>query len=377
MPRKKVRRYRDYTQLIDGNLYAVVNLRQPDGKYKKKYKKVETKTEALQWALSELDKHKKGTSYDSEITFENFADWYVKEFLHKPIYEKGLKVSGVKDFERLKNKVEKMKEFFGEKKMSDFTENDLRRWARTRRENDKILTATLNRDFALLRTMFKKGFRFRKILHVPEFEINLSAETERDRVMTFEEEKRILSFCVNEETLSIEKTNGKKYEMTIDAKREHLKAIIIIAVDSALRLNELFTLTWSDIDFEKETISVKAQNAKKQLARKTLITPRAKNELLKLFENSDQLPTSKVFAQKSPVRAFRTACDRAGIQDLTFHDLRHTAITRMVRAGIPHTEIMKMSGHTTMKTFMRYVNLIDTTIQNASNVMSKFLEENQ
>lgn len=375
MPRKpKTRRYRDYSEVIDGKLYAVVNLRQPSGKYKKKRKLVASKTEALQWALEELEKHKKGNKIDDALTFDDFADWYKREFLHKPIYEKGLKVSGVKDYERAKNKVDRFKEFFGELKMKDFTENDLRRWARFRRESDEVLTATLNRDFALMRTMFRRGFKSRMISFVPDFDINVAAETERDRVMTFDEEKRLLASCVAEETISVTKKNGRKYEMTIDAKREHLKPIIIVAVDTALRLNELFTLTWSDIDFDNDVISVKAQNAKKQIGRKTLITPRVKKELLKIYESSDK--SSRVFNQKSPVRAFRTACDRAGIDDLTFHDLRHTAITRMIRAGISHTEVMKMSGHKTMKTFLRYLNIHADAVQNAAQKLAEFLEKN-
>lgn len=371
MPRKKTRRYRDYSEIIDGKLYAVVNLRQPDGKYKKKRKQVESKTAALQWALEELEKHKKGSKYDDSWGFGDFADWYVEEFLHEPIYENGLKVSGVKDYERLKNKVEKMKDFFGEKKMSEFDENDLRRWAKFRR-TEEVLTATLNRDFALLRTMFRRAVMLKKLLTIPKFEINLAAEIERDRVMTPDEERRLLAACVAEETLSITKKNGRKYEMTIDAKREHLKPIIILAVDSALRLNELFTLTWGDVDFDNNIISVKAQNAKRQVSRKTIITPRAKEELLKMERGSDK---ALVFGQKSPVKAFNTACRRAKIKDLHFHDLRHTAITRMIRAGIPHTEVMKLSGHKTMKTFMRYLNIQPDALQNAAEKLAAFLEK--
>lgn len=374
MARKKVRRYRDYTQIIDGHLYAVVNLRQADGKYKKKYKKVDGPTQALQWALEELDKHKKGTSFDADLAFADFAEWYKQEFLRPPIYEHSLKVSGVKDYERLKNKVDKMKKFFGERKMSDFSENDLLRWQKHRRDKDEVLTTTLNRDFALLRAMFKKGLRFRRISSIPEFDINISAERERDRVLTFDEEKRLLAVCVAEETISVERKNGRKYEMKIEARREHLRPIIILAVDTALRLNELFTLTWADIDFGAEVISVKAQNAKKQIARKTLITPRARIELLALYEKSDKLPGSKVFKQKSPVRAFRTACARAAVLDLTFHDLRHTAITRMIRARIPHTEVMKMSGHRTLKTFLRYLNLVDSTVTANAVQLANYLD---
>ncbi|MGH9967341.1 MAG: hypothetical protein ACREBG_05855, partial [Pyrinomonadaceae bacterium] len=38
-------------------------------------------------------------------------------------------------------------------------------------------------------------------------------------------------------------------------------------------------------------------------------------------------------------------------------DCRHTAITRMIQAGIPATETMKISGHTQFVTFARYVNV--------------------
>jgi len=38
------------------------------------------------------------------------------------------------------------------------------------------------------------------------------------------------------------------------------------------------------------------------------------------------------------------ACKNANIQDLRFHDLKHTAITRMVEAGIPIIDISKIVG---------------------------------
>ncbi|HZE72004.1 MAG TPA: tyrosine-type recombinase/integrase [Pyrinomonadaceae bacterium] len=47
----------------------------------------------------------------------------------------------------------------------------------------------------------------------------------------------------------------------------------------------------------------------------------------------------------------------AGIEDFRFHDCRHTAITRMIQAGIPATETMKISGHTQFVTFARYVGV--------------------
>ncbi|MEZ5308778.1 MAG: site-specific integrase [Pyrinomonadaceae bacterium] len=219
--------------------------------------------------------------------------------------------------------------------------------------------------------MFKEFLKRKWIDEVPGIEIVNAAEVERDRVMSFEEETLLLNNCVEVET--IEKVrNGKRYKTTIEAKRAHLKPLIITLVDTAMRLNEVLTLTWENIDIEKRTISVPFYNSKTERSRKTPITKRVMKELSQLASE-----TELVFKSGNPSRAFRTACKRAGINDLNIHDLRHTAITRMIRAGIPHTEVMKISGHTTMKTFMRYLNLLDETIQENANQLDDFVHRNQ
>jgi integrase len=64
-----------------------------------------------------------------------------------------------------------------------------------------------------------------------------------------------------------------------------------------------------------------------------------------------------VFGVKDTVkRSFASACRDAGIEGFHFHDCRHTAITRMIQAGLSPMEVMKISGHTQMNTFARYVN---------------------
>ena len=54
--------------------------------------------------------------------------------------------------------------------------------------------------------------------------------------------------------------------------------------------------------------------------------------------------------------AYNRACRRAGIVDLHFHDLRHTFITRKVRAGWDYKRIMAITGHSTFAVFQRYNN---------------------
>jgi integrase len=54
--------------------------------------------------------------------------------------------------------------------------------------------------------------------------------------------------------------------------------------------------------------------------------------------------------------AFKTACRKADLRDLHFHDLRHTFVTRKVREGWDYKWIMAITGHRTFATFQKYNN---------------------
>jgi integrase len=53
-------------------------------------------------------------------------------------------------------------------------------------------------------------------------------------------------------------------------------------------------------------------------------------------------------------KAFETARENAGIEDFTFHDLRHTAINNWRFQGHDYFRIMAVSSHKTMHVFKRY-----------------------
>jgi integrase len=149
--------------------------------------------------------------------------------------------------------------------------------------------------------------------------------------------------------------------------REHLRGILLIALDCALRRGEILTLTWGDVDFNRRTITVRAFNAKTARARTVAMTRRVHEDLTARYYAASAGTTERVFQIKSGVkRSFGSACRAAGVEDFRLHDCRHTAITRMIRAGIPPVEVMRVSGHSTMSAFYRYANLEADTIFRAA-----------
>ena len=100
-----------------------------------------------------------------------------------------------------------------------------------------------------------------------------------------------------------------------------------------------------------------AFNTKTAKPRIVGMTQRVYAELTRLWEQSPKDSDELVFGVKDNItRSFTSACRDAKIEGFRFHDCRHTAITRMIQAGLSPMEVMKVSGHTQMNTFARYVN---------------------
>jgi integrase len=169
--------------------------------------------------------------------------------------------------------------------------------------------------------------------------------------MTFEEEGRLLKAC------------------EVDA-RKHLRPIIITAVDTGMRRGELLTLKWRNVNFTNRSIEIEAFNTKTARSRTVAMTARLVTELMRLWESSTEDPGSLVFGIKNTFKkSFLAARKEAGIQDLRFHDLRHTAITRMIEAGMQPAEVMRVSGHTTPAMMWRYLNAHADTARRAADAL--------
>ena len=91
--------------------------------------------------------------------------------------------------------------------------------------------------------------------------------------------------------------------------------------------------------------------------------------------------------QDSLNRAFIDTLKRVKIEGLRFHDLRHTAATRMVESGASIVTVSKIQGHADLKTAMRYAHPDDSlkdaveklgnfTLNYSQNCSQEILEQN-
>jgi integrase len=248
--------------------------------------------------------------------------------------------------------------------LRDYKARRLEQYAPTKEGAPKrrISIATVNRELATLRAMLFFAIGEGWISYNPFFKIRLIStlgEVARDRLLSQDEERRLLAACEGSWTVPYERTRqGKKENLTatFTLDNKHLQTMIMIAVDSGMRLGEILKLEWGDIDFERDRITIRLENAKTGKGRVTILSERSKAALEALKPLSQ---SNRPFPYVDIKRSFATAKRLAGIKDLRFHDLRRTAITRWQANGVPLAFAGKSAGHSQVQTTSKYYSAVD------------------
>jgi integrase len=213
----------------------------------------------------------------------------------------------------------------------------------------EVSGSTVNRELALLKRMFNLAIDWdlylgsnpvRKVKFFQE--VNLGFRT-----LTAEEEKKFLA-------------NATPY----------VRDIAVFALNTGLRIGEILSLTWEQVDLEKNLINVFAQKTHKirpvplnTEARRVLnywLMGR-KNDFV--FYNHE---TGKPFVDLKS--GFALACRKAGINGVTWHTLRHTFASRVLAGGADIVTVQQLLGHSTVTVTMRYTH---TNLDSKRNAVAK------
>ncbi len=253
------------------------------------------------------------------IPFGEFAEKYLNE------YAKSEKTSWKTDEYKLRS----IRQYFGSARAGSITEVMVREF-REARLREGIAKTTANRHLALLRKMFNWAIARGLLSSNPVKGIKMFSETDRvrDRILRQDEEERLFKELA-----------------------PRIRPVMILLLHTGLRYREGLNLTWDNVDLERRRIKVERTKSKR-----ARIIP-INSTLLEMLEDlRAESKGPRVFPYKSVRSGFEAACERAGLADFNFHDLRRTFGTRLLEHGVDIVTISKLYGHSSVLVTQRYLH---------------------
>ena len=161
----------------------------------------------------------------------------------------------------------------------------------------------------------------------------------RDRRLVVDEEARLLAAA-------------QAYDATPHAGG-HVGPLITWAIETAMRRGEIAAMRWEHVDRKARVLLI--PETKTGTPRRVPLSTRALAVLDALPRRID----GKVWGMRpdSISQAFERICKAAGIEGLTFHDLRHEATSRLFEKGLNPMQVAAITGHKTLQMLKRYTHL--------------------
>jgi integrase len=131
----------------------------------------------------------------------------------------------------------------------------------------------------------------------------------------------------------------------------YMPSLIILAVETGMRIGELLKIEWSDWDKQRAILHLR--NTKNGRDRYIPLTPKANQIISDITQKSDRILPTNYEAVKSAWQRLRK---RTGILDLRLHDLRHEATSRFFEMGLTLPEVASITGHQTATMLLRYAH---------------------
>ena len=253
-----------------------------------------------------------------------------------------------------------LKTYFGRTPIGEISPYDIKEWRKWRaqhvtRTGNLITKASLNRELAFMKTMFNLAVEWGWLKENSAEKVRLlRGEEKRLRILSREEITRLL-----------------------EASAVYLRPILIAAISTGMRKGEVLDLKWEDVDFDNGFIRV--ERSKNAEARNVPIIPFLRDTLFGLKHR--RRPEDFVFVREDGSRilcfkeAFRAACERAGISDLRFHDLRHTAASLLAAGGCDIITLQNILGHKSLSMTQRYAHLIPGRMEKTREIMQQFWQQ--
>jgi integrase len=218
--------------------------------------------------------------------------------------------------------------YFSDMPVVRITKTTAADYRRKRQREKPVSDATVNRDLSVLKHILYWGVDESLLVANPLARMKMARERKTKRsVMSVEEEQKILATA-----------------------SEHLRPIIIAALDTGMRRGEITNQRWEHIDFSRKLLSVTKSKTPEGDAREIPLTNRLFALLSENRQDNGLVFTYKDHPLRIIKRSWTSALGRAGLRHIRFHDLRHSFNTRMMEAGVLQEVRMALMGHSSGQT---------------------------
>ena len=234
--------------------------------------------------------------------------------------------------------------------LSELTPQRLAAYRDTR--TTQVSPSTIQKEFALLSHMFNVARREWGIpVTNPVLEVSRpKIRNNRTRFLTKEEAQKLLDTA---------KTS----------KNKKLFPYLLLMMHTGMRPSEAAGLTWGDVDLDARLIRLAVTKTDMRYVPLTEIAENVLRSIRPLNVNNDIhvfLPEDSfksVRVKTTPClhfkRAFENTRTKAGLEDLHLHDLRHTAASHLLMAGVDLRTLAEILGHKTLQMVHRYTHLLN------------------
>jgi integrase len=217
--------------------------------------------------------------------------------------------------------------FFADIPLFNINSSAIRKYRQERNAQKQLTAATVNRDLSVLRRVLYWGVEEGYIASNPLGRLHMERERRTKRpVMSLREEHLLLA-----------------------ASPEHLQRIILCALHTGMRRGEILSQRWEDLDLDNRILHVSVSKTPEGEAREIPLTSRLYQILLAQRRNRGPVFTYGNDAIKIIKTTWASSLRRAGIRHFRFHDLRHTANTRMMLAGVLQEVRREIIGHSSQR----------------------------
>ncbi len=138
--------------------------------------------------------------------------------------------------------------------------------------------------------------------------------------------------------------------------------MVMLSLKTGIRQGALFDLTWSDVDFSNQVITLRAENAKSGRTNHIPLSPTAIT-VLKAWREQTQQSDGYVFSSDDGGRlsnvnkSWNSLRQKAELADFRWHDMRHHFASTLVMKGVPLNTVRELCGHSDLSTTLRYAHL--------------------